>query len=139
GGECPPYVLAVRGEANQGLIGIVPLYVDRQRCLFPMARGRVLATSQTKMVTLASGRLLLPPGDHWLDDLFATLAHRHPERPVLKIENIPVPSPLHTYLNSSPRIRACYFLHSVPAMDRVQTISLPLNYDEFLARYNAKK
>ena len=42
------------------------------------------------MVTLTSGHLLLPPGDRWLDSLFATIIKRYPERPPVMIENAPV-------------------------------------------------
>jgi GNAT acetyltransferase-like protein len=99
----------------------------------------VYTTSEMRMIKLASGRLLLPPGDHCLDCLFASLDKRYPDRPVVKIEKIPRPGPLNDYLHTSARIRERYFLHAVPGDHRVHTIPLPSSYEQFLARYGAKK
>ncbi|HZW33735.1 MAG TPA: GNAT family N-acetyltransferase [Isosphaeraceae bacterium] len=134
-----PHALAVSRDADHRLVGIVPLFVTRERCVFPLIRGHVHTTSKREVITLPSGRLLLPPGAEGFDALLTSLAGHYPNGPTLKIENIPIPSPLHDYLHSSNLIRQRYFLHEVPYLDRVHTIPLPASYDAFLARYSAKK
>jgi hypothetical protein len=139
GGAGAPHALAVRRDDHHRLIGIVPLFVTRERCLFPLARGYAHKTARREVITLPSGRLLIPPGTEWFDAFFAALGRRYLRRPAVKIENIPIPSLMHDYLRSSELIGQRYFLHEVPYLDRVHTIRLPARYDEFLARYSAKK
>jgi len=138
-GDGPRHAVAVLRDEQDRLIGVVPLFVTREQCRFPLVFGRVYTTSQMKMITLLSGRLLLSPGESRFDGLFASIAEYYPDRPVLKIERIPRPGPLHDYLRSSVRIRERYFLQEVPGQDRVHTIPLPPSFQQFLARYSAKK
>ena len=139
GGEGAPHALAVRQDADHRLVGIVPLFVTRERRVFPLIRGYAYTTAKREVITLPSGQLLIPPGAEEFDAFFAALARRDTGWPTLKIENIPIPGPLHDYLHSSDLIAQRYFLHEVPGLDRVHTIRLPASYDEFLARYSAKK
>jgi len=138
-GEGPRHALAVRWDKQDRLIGVVPLFVTREQCRFPLVFGRLYTTSTITMIKLVSGRLLLPPGEHWLDGLFASIAKRYSGRTVLKIERIPRPGPLHDYLRSSARIRERYFLQQIPGHDYVHTIPLPPTFEQFLARYSSKK
>jgi hypothetical protein len=138
--EAPaPHALAVCHDARQGLVGLVPLYAGCGRCVFPLVFGKLLMTPRREMIVLPSGHLLVPPGDHGLDDFFACIHAQHPGRPILKIENIPVPGPLWDYLHSSPRIRRDYFLHPLPGLDRIHLIPLPSSYEQYLEQYGAKK
>jgi len=137
--EGPRHALAVRRDEQGRLIGVVPLFVTTEPFRIPLVFGRVYRTPPTKMIKLVSGRLLLPPGEDSLDGLFASIAERYPDRPVLKIERIPCPGPLHDYLRSSARIRERYFLQEIPGQNRVHTIPLPPSFKQFLARYGAKK
>jgi len=138
-GEGPCHALAVRWDKQDRLIGVVPLFVTRERCRFPLVFRRLYMTSPITMIKLVSGRLLLPPGERWLDGLFASIAKRYPGRFVLKIERIPRRGPLHDYLRLSARIQERYFLQEIPGQDRVHTIPLPPSFERFLARYSAKK
>jgi CelD/BcsL family acetyltransferase involved in cellulose biosynthesis len=138
--ECSSHALAVRRDDRDGhLIGIIPLFTARGRCRFPLVLGRAWTSAESEMIVIPSGRLLLPPGDHWFDRFFAAVARRHPERPVLRVENIPVPGPLHDFLHASPRIRRGYYLQQVPGLHQIQVVPLPPSYDQFLTRYSAKK
>jgi CelD/BcsL family acetyltransferase involved in cellulose biosynthesis len=131
--------LATRRNANRELVGLVPLYPTEEPCQFPLTYGYAYKTRPKKMLHIASGRLLLPSGDRWFDGLFASLARRASEGRILKVSNVPVESPLHRYLETSPLLKRQYCLFAVPGLTRVHTIPLTPSYDEFLAKYSSKK
>ena len=134
----PPHSLAVRMDSNQSLVAIVPLYVGWPVCKFHLLRGRYYRPSW-KMVTIASGQLMLPPGDDWLDDLFSSIAEKYPRNLPLKIESAPLNGPLDDYIGRSDYIRKRYLIHKHPFHDRISVIPLAASYTEFLSRYGSKK
>jgi hypothetical protein len=131
--------LAVHRDASRKIIGVVPLYRIKERCVFPLALGRSYTTQPKKMIQLATGRLLLPPGDRWFDEFFESLVQRHLERLIVEVDNVPVGGPMDLYLKSSPLIDRKYCVFEMPGRSTVHTIPLPTTYDEFLAPYSAKK
>jgi Acetyltransferase (GNAT) domain len=136
----PAPSLAVRRNSRQEVVGVVPLHSIHERLVFPLALRRSILTRPKHMIRIPSGRLLLPEGDRWLDGLFSSLGRCGPERPIIRLSNVPVPGPLSTYVGTSPLIRRDYCVYTVPPSPfKVYTIPLPPTYDEFLARYSSKK
>jgi Acetyltransferase (GNAT) domain len=131
--------LAIRRNSARQVIGVVPLYPAEEPCTFPIALKRAYVTRPRKMILIQSGRLLLPAGDRWFDGLFASLCQANREGCLVKIQNVPVPSPLNTYIETSPLIARRYCTFAVPGLSQVHTIPLPSTYDEFLDRYRSKK
>src|SRR5579875_1849911 len=138
GGSDAP-TLATRRDADRNLIGLVPLYSLEEPCQFPLMLRCVYRTRPKRMIHIPSGRLLLPPGDRWIEGLFNSLARRHSSGRIIKVSNVPVPSSVHTYIESSPSLRQRYGVFHVPGLTSIHTIPLTPTYDQFLAKYRSKK
>lgn len=131
--------LAIRRNSTRQVVGVVPLHSIQERLIFPLALRRAVVSRPRQITCIPSGRLLLPDGDRMLDGLFNSMGLHGPERRIIRLSNVPVPSPLNTYVETSPLIRRNFCVHVVPGVHKVYTISLPPSYDEFMARYSAKK
>ncbi|MHB1557656.1 MAG: hypothetical protein ACYC61_09270 [Isosphaeraceae bacterium] len=100
----------------------MPLHSVEGRLVFPLVLRRAFIIRPRQITRIPSGRLLLPEGDRLLDGLFSMLS---PERRIIRLNNVPVPSPLNTYVETSPLIRRDYCVHvAPPGMYKVYTISL---------------
>jgi hypothetical protein len=130
--------LAIRRDPHRGLVAVVPLFLENERCRLPLVLGRFYQTRSMEMVVLKSGNLLMRPGGEWFNGLFSALLKRFPRRPI-KIENIPLNGPLHRYLHTSPMIAQNYLFYRVPYLERVHVVSLPATYNDFMEQYSAKK
>jgi CelD/BcsL family acetyltransferase involved in cellulose biosynthesis len=130
--------LAIRRDAHQGLVAIVPLFVTSERCRFPLVRGRSYWTRPITMIKIMSGRLLIRPGTERVIGPFDAVYKRYPGLPI-RISSVPVDGPLYNYLHSSKIINDRYIICQVPGLEHVHVIPLPPTYAQFLERYTAKK
>jgi CelD/BcsL family acetyltransferase involved in cellulose biosynthesis len=130
--------LVFRRDAHRGVVAVVPLFVACERCRFPLVLGRSYSTRPIEMIKLNSGRLLMRPGGEWFNGLFGAIHKRYAGRPI-KIENVPVHSPLYDYLHAPKKIDEQYYLCRIHGFERVHVIPLAATNAQFLERYRSKK
>ena len=133
-----PIVKVIRRDRRGRLTAVVPLFLTRERCRFPLVLGRGYQTRPIEMIRIASGCPLMQRVPECFDDLFNTIHKSYPRR-VLKIQNVPSDGPLFNYLHRSKVIKDRYLLSRVPGLDKVHVIPLPAEYDQFLERATAAR
>jgi hypothetical protein len=130
--------VAVYRDTEAHLVGVVPLYLTRNRCRFPIVLSRAYTTSPFLAITL-TGQLLMPAENGKFDALFSEIWKFSVKPLPIKVDYLPVHGPLYRFLTSSRQIRERFFVYQDPGFRGVCIIPLTATYEGFLARHTAKR
>ena len=132
-------LLAVKRDVDGHLEGLVPIRIAREPLEFRVA-GRALGSLTTRNALVMGGLAGVPEDRPILDSLFASFSRTLPECDAIRLSCVAVESRLWSYLSTANLIRENFLLHVVQAVGpSYHILRLPATFDEYLARYSAKK
>jgi hypothetical protein len=137
GGEHRLAVALARGTGGQ-VLGIVPLRIARYTLPFYVA-GTTLGNFWLTRLWVLGDQFLMPERDALYQGLFAKLHTDLPECAVIGLDAVAEGSFLWRYLHESKHLRQLYLPYPLEGLRRYHTIPLPPTFDEYLAKFNAKK
>jgi hypothetical protein len=130
-------VALARGAAGQ-ILGIVPLRIARFSLPFHVA-GTTLGNIWLTKLWVLGGRFLMPESTALYQGLFAKLHSDFPKCTVIGLDAVAEGSFLWRYLHESKHLRQLYVPYAFEGLRRYHTIPLPGTFQEYLAKFNAKK
>jgi hypothetical protein len=130
-------VALARGAGGQ-VAGVVPLRVAPYYLAFHVA-GTTLGGFRLTKLSVPSGRLLIPECEALYDGLFVALHSALPECDMVGLDVVAEGSFLRHYLQESKRLRDLYLPYPAEGVRRYHTVPLPGTFEEYLAKFNAKK
>jgi len=137
GGEHRLAVALARAAGGQ-VLGIMPLRIARYSLPFHVA-GTTLGNFWLTRLSVLGGQCLMPECDALYQGLFAKLHSDLPECAVIGLDAVAEGSFLWRYLHESKHLRQLYVPYALEGLRRYHTIPLPPTFEEYLARFNAKK
>jgi hypothetical protein len=117
----------------------VPITIDRQQVSLRLARGFVLPSPAVMTVRIWGGRPMMPETPAAINGLFETLLERFPSIEGLDLFGVGEDSGFIRALARACAGRRDFVVERREGLERIDLISLPRTFDEFLGRYGSKK
>lgn len=130
--------LAVARDAGGLIRGIAPIRMVRENLEFSVA-GRTFGWYSLRNAHILGGLATVPEDRPLLDSLFAAVPRALPEHDAVRVSCVEVGSFLWQYLRSAPPVRDRYLLHVLKTVGPYHVLRLPATFEDYLARYPAKK
>ncbi len=130
--------LAVTRGPDGRLAGVVPLREGRDALDFHVA-GNTLGTIPIRKVFFLGGRPMTPSDPAVFDRLLAAAQKVFPRSHGLGFPAVAAVNPFWRHLLESRFVKENFFLYVVDGFREYHTLPLPATFDEYMARYDAKK